>query len=254
MDIALQLAKSAQGQTQPNPLVGAVIVKDGQIVGMGAHLKPGEPHAEVHALTMAKEKSKGATIYVTLEPCSHFGRTPPCADALIKAELQELLSQQQIRIPLWQEGELIDCVNAGIEVTAGIREKESRELNEVFNKYIQTKQPFITIKTASTLDGKVATSRQQPMDNWSRGSEHVHWLRHINQGILVGVQTVIEDDPELTTRFLKERVRNPIRIILDSTLRIPMGAKVVTDKRQRHGYTQQKDMTRKAPTVRETRG
>jgi diaminohydroxyphosphoribosylaminopyrimidine deaminase/5-amino-6-(5-phosphoribosylamino)uracil reductase len=232
MDIALQLAKSAHGQTQPNPLVGAVIVNGGQIVGMGAHLKPGEPHAEIYALAMAKEKSKGATIYVTLEPCSHFGRTPPCADALVKAELARVVIAATDPNPLVAGSGIKKLRDSGIEVAVGIREKESLELNEVFNKFIQTRKPFVTIKTASTLDGKMATVTGS--SRWVTGQEargHVHWLRHINQAILVGVQTVIEDDPELTTRLPEGGGRNPIRIILDSTLRIPMEAKVVTDKR-----------------------
>jgi diaminohydroxyphosphoribosylaminopyrimidine deaminase / 5-amino-6-(5-phosphoribosylamino)uracil reductase len=227
MDLALSLARSAQGQTAPNPMVGAVVVKDGEIVGMGAHLKAGSPHAEVHALRMAGEKTLGATIYVTLEPCSHHGRTPPCADALIKAGIAEVVVAALDPNPLVAGRGIEKLKAANINVLTGIREKEARQMNEVFNKFITTGKPFVTIKTAMTLDGKVATFTGS--SRWITGDEargEVHQLRHENEAILVGIGTVLEDNPKLTTR-LPEGGRNPLRIVLDSSLRVPLEAEVV---------------------------
>lgn len=229
MDLALQWAKSAIGQTEPNPAVGAIIVKDGEIVGMGAHLKAGGPHAEVHALAMAGEKARGATMYVTLEPCSHYGRTPPCADAVIRAGISKAVIATLDPNPLVAGRGAKRLEEAGIEVLIGVREAEARQLNEVFNKFITSRKPFVTVKTANTLDGKVAT--ETGSSRWITGEEarhYVHQLRHRNQAILVGVGTVIADNPQLTTR-LPEGGRNPIRIILDSRLRIPLDARVLTD-------------------------
>lgn len=229
MDLALQWARSAEGQTAPNPMVGAIVVKNGEIVGMGAHLKAGEPHAEIHALAMAGEKAKGATIYVTLEPCSHHGRTPPCADAVIRAGISEVVIAMLDPNPLVAGRGVRRLQEAGIKVVHGVREAESRRLNEVFIKYITTKLPFVTIKTANTLDGKVAT--ESGSSRWVTGEtarQDVHRLRHQNQGILVGINTILKDNPELTTR-LPEGGRNPLRIVLDSTLRIPLESKVVQD-------------------------
>ncbi|RXT15521.1 bifunctional diaminohydroxyphosphoribosylaminopyrimidine deaminase/5-amino-6-(5-phosphoribosylamino)uracil reductase RibD [Ammoniphilus sp. CFH 90114] len=229
MDIALGWARSAKGQTAPNPMVGAVVVKDGEIVGMGAHLKAGEPHAEIHALAMASNKARGATIYVTLEPCSHYGRTPPCAEALIRAGVSRVVVAMLDPNPLVAGRGVQLLEDAGIEVISGIRERESRRLNEVFIKYITTGRPFVTMKTANTLDGKVAT--EIGSSRWITGEKariDVHRLRHEYQGILVGVNTVIKDNPVLTTR-LPEGGRNPIRIILDSTLRIPLESNIVQD-------------------------
>ncbi|HJV47345.1 MAG TPA: bifunctional diaminohydroxyphosphoribosylaminopyrimidine deaminase/5-amino-6-(5-phosphoribosylamino)uracil reductase RibD [Bacillota bacterium] len=230
MDLALKLARSGYGQAQPNPMVGAVIVKDGEIVGMGAHLKAGEPHAEVHAFAMAKEKAQGATLYVTLEPCSHFGRTPPCAEAVIRSGISKVVIATLDPNPLVAGRGKRMLEEAGIEVLVGVRADESRQLNEIFNCFITTKKPFVTIKTASTLDGKIATVTGS--SRWitsGEAREQVHHLRNVYQAILVGVNTVIEDNPELTTR-LPDGGRNPIRVILDSKLRTPMDAKVIIDR------------------------
>lgn len=229
MDLALSLARSVQGQTEPNPLVGAVIVKNGEVVGMGAHLKAGSPHAEIHALRMAGDKAKGATIYVTLEPCSHYGRTPPCADALIEAGVAEVIVATLDPNPLVAGKGIEKLKAANINVLTGIREEEARQMNEVFNKFITTGKPFVTIKTAMTLDGKVATATGS--SRWITGAaarEEVHQLRHINHAILVGAGTVFKDNPKLTTR-LPDGGRNPIRIVVDSSLRIDLNAEVVTD-------------------------
>jgi len=229
MDLALQWASAIEGQTQPNPKVGAVVVKDGEIVGIGTHLKAGGPHAEVHALAMAGDKAKGATAYVTLEPCSHYGRTPPCAEALIKAEVANVVIATLDPNPLVAGRGAAMLRDAGIEVVTGVCEEQSNLMNEVFNKFITTGKPFVTIKTAMTLDGKIAT--ETGSSRWITGEaarHEVHRMRHSNQAILVGVETVRKDDPQLTTR-LPQGGNNPLRIILDSTLRIPLDARVVTD-------------------------
>ncbi|WCK56619.1 bifunctional diaminohydroxyphosphoribosylaminopyrimidine deaminase/5-amino-6-(5-phosphoribosylamino)uracil reductase RibD [Aneurinibacillus sp. Ricciae_BoGa-3] len=229
MQLALRLAEASRGQTSPNPMVGCVIVKDGVLVGTGSHLKAGEPHAEVHALRMAGEKAQGATAYVTLEPCSHFGRTPPCADALVESGVQTVVIAMLDPNPMVAGRGANRLREAGITVITGVLEKEALKLNEVFVKYIKTKRPFVTVKTASTLDGKVATVTGN--SRWITGEtsrEDVHQLRHENDAILVGVNTVLTDDPQLTTR-LPLGGRNPIRIVVDSTLRTPIYARVVTD-------------------------
>src|SRR5690606_34424698 len=153
MDLALNNAKNMKGQTDPNPLVGSVIVNDNRIVGIGAHLKAGEPHAEIHALRMAGEAARGGTIYVTLEPCSHHGRTGPCALAIIEAGLKKVVVATLDPNPIVAGNGVKMLEEAGIEVIVGIRQKESRKMNEVFNKFIVTQQPFVTLKAASTLDG-----------------------------------------------------------------------------------------------------
>ncbi|MFD1032715.1 bifunctional diaminohydroxyphosphoribosylaminopyrimidine deaminase/5-amino-6-(5-phosphoribosylamino)uracil reductase RibD [Metaplanococcus flavidus] len=228
MDLALSNARTMKGQTDPNPLVGSVIVNDNRIVGVGAHLKAGEPHAEIHALRMAGDLARGGTIYVTLEPCSHFGRTGPCAQAIIDAGLREVVIAALDPNPIVSGNGVTMLEEAGISVVSGVRETESLKMNEVFNKFITAKTPFVTLKAASTLDGKIATHMLD--SKWITGEDarrDVHELRSQNMAILVGVGTVIEDDPELTARI--PNGRNPIRIILDSSLRLPMDAKVVTD-------------------------
>lgn len=228
MDLALSNAQAMKGQTDPNPLVGSVIVNDNRIVGIGSHLKAGEPHAEIHALRMAGEMARGGTIYVTLEPCSHYGRTGPCALAIIEAGLQRAVIATVDPNPLVAGNGVKMLEDAGIEVVVGVRQEEARKLNEVFNKFIVKKRPFITLKAASTLDGKIATHSLD--SKWITSEDarrDVHQLRSENTAILVGVGTVIADDPELTARI--PNGRNPVRIVLDSSLRIPLDAKLVTD-------------------------
>jgi diaminohydroxyphosphoribosylaminopyrimidine deaminase / 5-amino-6-(5-phosphoribosylamino)uracil reductase len=230
MKLALENAKAMKGQTDPNPLVGSVIVNHNQIVGFGAHMKAGEPHAEIHALNMAGEKAQGGTIYVTLEPCSHHGRTGPCAEAIVRAGLKKVVVATLDPNPLVSGRGIEILQNAGVEVVVGVCEEESQKMNEVFNKYIGSKTPFVTLKSAVTLDGKVATATSDSKWITSEAArKEVHQLRSENTGILVGVNTVIADDPELTARI--PNGRNPIRIILDSTLRIPLYSKVVTDQK-----------------------
>jgi diaminohydroxyphosphoribosylaminopyrimidine deaminase/5-amino-6-(5-phosphoribosylamino)uracil reductase len=228
MQLAIDNALAMKGQTDPNPLVGSVIVNDNRIVGVGAHLKAGEPHAEIHAIRMAGEKAKGGTIYVTLEPCSHYGRTGPCAVAIVEAGIKKVVIAALDPNPLVAGNGVKILKEAGIEVEAGILEEKSRQMNEVFNKFIVTKMPFVTMKSGITLDGKVASRTNS--SKWITSEEarlDVHKLRNENAAILVGVNTVLHDDPELTTRI--PNGRNPLRIVMDSTLKIPMDANLVTD-------------------------
>lgn len=228
MRLALENARAAQGQTAPNPLVGSVIVNDGRLVGIGAHLKPGEPHAEIHALRMAGEHARGATIYVTLEPCSHHGRTGPCAEAIVQAGLARVVVAAPDPNPLVAGRGIQILRDAGIEVIEGVLREESERLNEVFNRYIVDKRPFVTVKSAVTMDGKIATRTSS--SRWitsAEAREDVHRLRHESGAILVGVQTILHDDSQLNTRL--PGGRNPLRVVLDSTLRIPENARVITD-------------------------
>lgn len=230
MRLALQMAESASGQTSINPVVGCVLVKEGRIVGLGAHLKRGEGHAEANALRMAGEEAEGSTAYVTLEPCSHYRKmTPPCSDRLIEAKVARVVVAAQDPNPQVSGSGIAKLREAGIEVTVGLLEPQSRAMNEAFNKYIVTRLPYVTLKTASTLDGKVAARTGD--SRWISGPssrEAVHTMRHRHDGIMVGIATLLADDPQLTTR-LSVPALHPTRIIVDSQLRIPLDARVVTD-------------------------
>lgn len=229
MRFAIQLASQIQGQTTPNPPVGAVVVNENKIVGIGAHLSYGEAHAEVIALDMAGEKARGATVYVTLEPCSHDGKTPPCANYLIERKVQRVViacEDPNEKVA----GKGIETLKAaGIDVKVGFLEEESKTLYDTFFHYITTKLPYITVKSAVSLDGKTATSTLE--SKWitnEAARADAHTYRHQHDAILVGVHTIIEDNPRLTTRI--KGGRNPIRVILDTRLRTPIDANVVTDQ------------------------
>lgn len=228
MQLALDLAASAKGHTNPNPLVGAVIVKDGVIVGTGLHRKAGEPHAEVHAFRMAGERAKGATLYVTLEPCSHYGKTPPCANLVKESEVSRVVVAMQDPNPDVAGRGIQLLRNAGVEVTVGLLEAQARRLNERFIHNMLTSRPFIISKYAMTLDGKIATHTGH--SKWVTGEaarEDVHQIRHEVDGILVGVGTVIADNPSLTTRLKGGKGKNPVRIIMDSSLRTRENANIL---------------------------
>lgn len=230
MGLAINLAKATTGQTSPNPHVGAVLVKDHQIVGMGAHLKAGEPHAEVHAIRMAGDKAKGATLYVTLEPCSHFGKTPPCSNLVIEAGIKKVFVASLDPNPLVGGAGIKKMLAAGIEVEVGVMKDEAEALNKVFFHYINTGLPFVTLKTAISLDGKIATVAGE--SQWITSVESrkdVHQFRHTHDAILVGVNTVIKDNPSLTAR-LEGGAKNPIRVILDTRLRTPPESAVINDQ------------------------
>lgn len=229
MEQALALAAKASGRTSPNPVVGAVIVRDGQVVGQGWHRQAGTPHAEIHALQQAGELARGATIYVTLEPCSHHGRTGPCTEALVKAGISKVVAAITDPNPLVAGQGLDKLRSAGIDVEEGVLSSQAAKLNEIFIKWISCRMPFGALKTAMTLDGKIATHTGH--SKWITGPparQRVHMLRDRFDAILVGIGTVLADDPQLTTR-LPEGGRNPVRIIVDSMARTPLNAKVVND-------------------------
>ncbi|GAA0429129.1 bifunctional diaminohydroxyphosphoribosylaminopyrimidine deaminase/5-amino-6-(5-phosphoribosylamino)uracil reductase RibD [Virgibacillus salarius] len=229
MDIALNNARATKGQTDPNPLVGSVIVNHNRIVGLGTHLQAGEPHAEIHALRMAGEQARGGTIYVTLEPCSHHGRTGPCAEAIVQAGIKKVVIATLDPNPIVSGNGVSILKKAGIEVEIGIRETEAIKMNEVFNTYIVQKRPFITLKTGITLDGKVASHTLN--SKWITSEEarkDVHQLRTEHMAILTGINTVLKDNPALTARI--PNGRNPLRIVMDSSLRIPLDYQIVQDK------------------------
>ncbi|MCL6635390.1 MAG: bifunctional diaminohydroxyphosphoribosylaminopyrimidine deaminase/5-amino-6-(5-phosphoribosylamino)uracil reductase RibD, partial [Peptococcaceae bacterium] len=229
MRMALELAGRARGRTSPNPMVGAVVVKDGKVVGSGYHLRAGTPHAEVHALNEAGEKARGATLYVTLEPCCHYGRTGPCSEAVIGAGIARVVVAMTDPNPKVAGGGIKRLREAGIEVTLGVLEEEARELNEVFIKYITTGRPFVVAKAAMSLDGKIAT--RSGRSKWITGPEaraYGHQLRDWYDAIMVGIGTVLADDPSLTARLPGGKGRDPVRVILDSRARIPLNAGVLT--------------------------
>jgi diaminohydroxyphosphoribosylaminopyrimidine deaminase/5-amino-6-(5-phosphoribosylamino)uracil reductase len=229
MNLAISMARATSGQTSPNPCVGSVIVKNGQIIGMGAHLKAGTEHAEIHALKQAGDNACGSTLYVTLEPCSHYGKTPPCTKAIIEAGVSMVKVAILDPNPLVAGKGIEQLREAGIEVEVGIEEATAADLNIPFFHYIQTKKPYVTLKTATSFDGKVAT--QTGDSKWITSPESrsdVHQLRHKHDAILVGVNTIISDNPQLTTR-LPHGGKNPIRIVLDTSLRTPISSHVVTD-------------------------
>ena len=226
MDLALELAEKGRGYVNPNPMVGAVVVKDGEIVGKGWHKFYGGPHAEVYALDEAGAKAEGATIYVTLEPCSHFGKTPPCAEKIKKMKIKKCVIACLDPNPIVAGRGKKILEEAGIEVVVGVREKEAKELNKVFMKYITEKNPYLFLKCAITLDGKIATNERD--SKWitnEKSREKVQFLRHEYMGIMVGINTLINDNPRLTARI--ENGINPFRIVVDPHLRTPLESNFV---------------------------
>jgi diaminohydroxyphosphoribosylaminopyrimidine deaminase / 5-amino-6-(5-phosphoribosylamino)uracil reductase len=222
---AIRLAEKGRGRTSPNPMVGAVLVKDRRVVGEGYHAKAGEPHAEIIALREAGEGARGASLYLNLEPCTHYGRTPPCAPAVIEAGVQRVVIGMKDPNPLVKGGGVENLKKAGLNVEVGILEKECRRLNEAFCKYILNKEPFVILKAAATIDGKIAT--REGDSKWISGEASrrlVHRLRDQVDGILIGIGTVLKDDPQLTARI--RGGKDPYRIVLDSRLRIPEDARV----------------------------
>ena len=229
MRLAMQLAGNAIGRTSPNPLVGAVIVKDNRVVGCGWHRKAGTPHAEVHALNQAGELAQGADVYVTLEPCAHYGKTPPCAKALVEAKVKNVYGGLLDVNPKVAGKGFKILEDAGIHVEYGFLQDELRKQNEVFFKWIEHKKPFVVLKAAMTLDGKIATATGQ--SKWITNEisrAYGYKLRDIYDGIMVGINTVIEDNPMLTARV--DGGKKPIRIVVDSSLKIDINANVVQDK------------------------
>lgn len=228
MKRALRLAEKGRGRTSPNPMVGAVLIQDGEVVGEGYHSKAGEAHAEIVAIGKAGEKARNAILYTNLEPCSHFGKTPPCAPAVIRAGLKRVVIGMEDPNPQVKGKGLEALRKAGLDVEVGILKEECERLNEAFCKYIIKREPFVLLKVASTLDGKIATERGD--SKWITGEtsrKFVHRLRDQVDGLLVGIGTILKDDPMLTARI--KGGQDPYRIILDSRLRISEEARVVAE-------------------------
>lgn len=229
MERALELAKKGIGRVNPNPLVGAIIVKDGEIIGEGYHECYGEAHAERNAVKNSIEPVEGSTIYVTLEPCAHYGKTPPCVDLIIEKNFKKVVIGMLDPNSLVAGKSIEKLKEHGIEVIVGVKEEECRKINEIFIKYITSKVPFVILKSGMSLDGKIATytgnSKWITSEESRQDSQN---LRNRVHSIMVGVNTVIADDPELTCRINNEK--NLIRIIVDTNLRIPMDSKVIRNK------------------------
>ena len=225
MALALKLAK--KGNPSPNPKVGAVVVENGKVIGKGYHKKAGEPHAEVNALQGIT--AEGATLYVNLEPCSHYGKTPPCTQMIIKSGIKRVVCAMRDPNPLVRGIE--ELRENGIEVEVGLMEAEARKLNEKFIKYTEKKIPFVTVKCAVSLDGKIASNSGD--SKWitnEKSRRYAHRLRGEYDAILVGINTVLQDDPGLRAENENgNEKKDPLRIIVDSTLRTPVDAKVLSD-------------------------
>ena len=222
---ALQLALRGAGHTRPNPMVGAVLVKDGRIIGEGWHKQYGGPHAEVNAFASATEDPEGATLYVSLEPCSHYGKTPPCADLIIRKKVARVVAALEDPNPLVSGRGFRKLRANGIRVTVGVLAEEARHINDVFLTYVTRKRPFVLYKAAMSLDGKIAchTGESQWISS-EKSREEVQRLRGILSGIMVGAGTVIADNPRLTCRM--EEYENPARIIVDGKLRVPVESRI----------------------------
>ena len=232
MERALEIAREGTGKTKTNPLVGCVIVKDDKIIGQGAHLNFGDNHAEVNAILDAKSRGediRGATLYVNLEPCSHYGKTPPCAERIVKEGIRRVVIGTADPFEKVSGRGIKILEDAGISVTEGLCEEECLNLNERFFTYLKNNRPFVVLKAGMSLDGKIATESGESQWITSEFSRaHGHELRGQLDAIMVGIGTVLADDPCLNTRHGKYK-NNPIRIITDSSLKIPLDAKVLRD-------------------------
>lgn len=228
MKLAMQLALKGKGKTSPNPMVGAVVVKDGRIVGQGYHEKAGSAHAEIIALDQAKDKSKGSTLYVTLEPCTHYGRTPPCVDRIIKAKVKEVIVGMIDPNPL-NNGKGIQMLRQNkIKVKVGFLENELKKINEVFIKYILKGIPFVTVKAAQSMDGKIATKTGD--SKWitsDKARAFAHKLRQNYDAIMVGVNTILRDNPKLEPWFSE---KHPVKIVVDSQLSTAQDANILSSE------------------------
>lgn len=227
MQRALELATGGRGYVSPQPLVGCVIVHHGGMVGEAYQQHFGAPHAALKALQQAGTRAQGATLYVTLEPCCHTDKTPPCADAIVRAGIARVVIA--MRHPLLAGGGLTRLQQADVALTLGVCEAEAQQLNEAFLHFMTTQQPFVTLKCAVTLDGRIAT--RTGASRWITGAPartEGHRLRHATDAILVGLGTVLHDDPQLTTRLPHGGGVNPLRVVVDSTLRLPLEAHLTT--------------------------
>jgi diaminohydroxyphosphoribosylaminopyrimidine deaminase / 5-amino-6-(5-phosphoribosylamino)uracil reductase len=228
MRMALKEALKGLGRTSPNPCVGAVVVKDDRVIAKGYHKKAGTPHAEINALRDAGKEAVGATLYVTLEPCNHTGRTPPCSHALVVAGIKRVVAGMEDPNPLVHGSGLDYLVNRKIEVLSGVLAEECREINRPFLKYITTSLPWVVMKAGISLDGRI--TYKKGTSGWITGPQSlrkVHRLRDISDAIMVGVGTICIDDPSLTTRLAHRKGKDPVRVVLDTGLRIPPSAKIL---------------------------
>ena len=230
---AITLAKRGKGWVNPNPLVGAVLLKDNKIIGEGYHEFFGSPHAEVNAIRNAKEDVAGSTLFVTLEPCSHQGKTPPCTDLILEKKIKKVVIGILDPNPLVNGKGKKFLLDHGLEVTSGYLEEEILRMNEQFIKFIKSGKPFCILKTAMTLDGKIATVAKE--SKWISGEESrkfIHELRQQVSAIMVGINTVLIDDPLLNTRRERKRNKNSLKVIVDTTARLPIESKVLTNDPQ----------------------
>ena len=221
------LAKSAEGRTTPDPMVGAVLVKNGRVISMGYHGEVTTPHAEAWAIQKAGNDTQGSTLYINLEPCAHFGNNPPCAELIVAAGIREVVVSMKDPNPLVNGKGFRILKRHGIKVRMGLMEDEARELNQVFIKYIKRKIPFVVLKTAMTIDGKIAT--RTGASRWVAGPaslKYAHRLRNLYDAILVGVGNVLVDNPKLTVRRV-QRIKNPVWIVLDTFAKTPLDAHVL---------------------------
>jgi diaminohydroxyphosphoribosylaminopyrimidine deaminase / 5-amino-6-(5-phosphoribosylamino)uracil reductase len=233
MKLAIRLAEKGAGFVNPNPKVGAVVVKNGKIVGQGCHEYFGGPHAEVNALQMAGKAARGATLYVTLEPCNHQGKTPPCTHLIVEKGIKTVVIGIRDPNPGVAGNGTGYLKQNGVKVIQGVLEEKIRKQNEIFLKYIATARPFCVLKTAMTLDGKTATVKGE--SRWISGEQsrrQSHSMRNEMAAIMVGADTVIKDDPLLNVRKRGKKVKNPLKVILDSSGRIPLTAKVLENEPQ----------------------
>jgi len=228
LQMAYGLAEKARGWTSPNPYVGVIIVKRNKIIGYGYHERPGKPHAETNALRMAGSESRNGTAYLTLEPCVHWGRTPPCVEGIIQSGLKRVVVSALDPNPMVYRKGIQKMKMAGIEVSLGLLSEKNCRMNETYIKYITKKIPYVVIKAASSLDGRIATKTNE--STWISSvltREYIHLLRGEFDAIMVGINTIIRDDPLLTVRHLHWRGKKIIRIICDSQLRLPMKARII---------------------------
>jgi diaminohydroxyphosphoribosylaminopyrimidine deaminase/5-amino-6-(5-phosphoribosylamino)uracil reductase len=253
MEMAYGLAERAKGWASPNPYVGAVLVRRDVIVGYGYHERPGKPHAEIVALRRAGQNSRNSTAYITLEPCIHWGRTPPCIDAILQAGLKRVVVSSLDPNPLVNKKGIRIMEKEGLDVSVGLLAEKNRRLNESYFKYIRKKLPFVTVKAAISLDGKIATKSGR--SQWISSPpvrEYTHLLRGEHDAIMVGINTVLKDNPVLTVRHRNWRGKRIIRVILDSKLRFPLQSRMLDtlSKGEIYIFTTQSSSQKKADALR----
>lgn len=231
MKEALSLAASMAGRTSPDPMVGAVVVSNGRVISRGRHAEAGTPHAEAIAIKKAGRRAKGATLYLNLEPCSHYGNNPPCSDSILRSGIKKVVACMKDPNPLVSGRGFRKLREAGIKVEVGLFEEEAKKLNEYFIKYITKKRPFVILKSAMSLDGKISTRVGE--SEWISGEASrrlVHKMRNEVDAIMTGIGTVLTDDPRLTVRMIKGRTRNPLKIIIDPFARVPLKSNVLLNE------------------------